>query len=76
MAKIDEVKESLNSLRAYFAVVVLLIVSIGSGVISSYRAQIFDAIFWLGFLIELCLILIGIFILHKVKVKTNEIGDL
>ena len=76
MSKIDEIKQNLNSLRAYFAVVILLMVTVGSGLVSSYRLKQFDVLFWSGFFIEFSLLVLSFVIIHKIKTKTKEIGDL
>ncbi len=76
MSKLDEVKETLNSLRAYFAVVMLLIVTIGGGLVSSYRTQVFDVIFWGGIVTILGLIFMSGILIHKIKLKTQEIKEL
>lgn len=76
MSKIDEIKENLNSIRAYFAVVVLLMVTVGGGLVSSYRLKQFDVLFWSGFCIEFSLLVLSFVIIHKIKTKTKEIGAL
>ena len=42
MGKIDEAKVTLNSLRAYFGVSVLIIITVGGNIIKSYREEVYD----------------------------------
>jgi DnaJ-domain-containing protein 1 len=76
MAKIDEIKEFLNSLRVFFTVVIALMVAIGGGLLGSHRQNIYDVAFWFGFACEIVLALIAIIIIRKIKTKTREIGEL
>ncbi len=45
MAKIDEIKEYLTTLRVFFTVTIAIMVAIGGGLISSYRQEIYDTVF-------------------------------
>jgi hypothetical protein len=76
MAKIDELKESLNTLRVFFSVIIALMVAIGSGIVNSYRDNILDIPFWVGFIIEAILLICIIIIIKKINLKTKEIGDI
>lgn len=76
MAKIDEIKEILNTLRVALSIVVgILIVLIGSAV-GRYDKDSIDIIFWLT--IVSCFVLIGLLLLivQKLSEKTKEIKDL
>jgi len=48
MAKIDEIKEYLTTLRVYFTVAMAIMVAISGGLISSFRQEIYDVVFWIG----------------------------
>ena len=76
MAKIDEIKEYLTTLRVYFTVAMAIMVAISSGLISSFRQETFDIVFWIGVLSELILMLSVVFTIKKIKQKTREIKDL
>ena len=76
MAKIDEIKEYLTTLRVYFSVTMAIMVAIGGGLISSFRQEIYDIVFWMGVLSELVLMVSIIFTIKKIKQKTREIKDL
>ena len=76
MAKIDEIKEYLTTLRVFFTVTIAIMVAIGGGLISSYRQEIYDAVFWIGVMSELILMISVVFTIKKIKQKTREIGDL
>ena len=76
MAKIDEIKEYLTTLRVFFTVTIAIMVAIGGGLISSYRQEIYDTVFWIGVMSELILMMSVVFTIKKIKQKTREIGDL
>ena len=76
MAKIDEIKEYLTTLRVFFTVTIAIMVAIGGGLIGSYRKEIYDIIFWLGVVSEFILMISIIFTIKKIKSKTKEIRDI
>ncbi|SFV70638.1 hypothetical protein MNB_SM-5-181 [hydrothermal vent metagenome] len=76
MARIDEIKEYLTTLRVFFTVTMAIMVAIGGGLISSYRQGIYDTVFWMGVLSELVLMITVVFTIKKIKQKTREIRDL
>ena len=76
MAKIDEIKEYLTTLRVFFTVTIAIMVAIGGGLISSYRQELYDIVFWIGVISELILMTSVIFTIKKIKQKTREIKDL
>ena len=76
MGKIDEVKETLNSLRAYFGVSIIIIIAVSGSIVKSYREGIFDLFFWFGLLITALLSIFMIVLVRKIKAKTAEIGEL
>jgi len=76
MAKIDEIKEYLTTLRVYFTVTMAIMVAISGGLISSFRHEIYDIVFWIGVLSELILMVSVVLTIKKIKQKTREIKDL
>lgn len=76
LAKIDEIKEALSSLRTYFGVCIALMVAVGGGLVSSFRANTIDILFWVGAFVFISLGVIAILIIHKIRNKTKEIGGL
>ncbi len=76
MARIDEIKEALSSLRAYFGVCIALMVAVGGGLVSSFRSNIIDILFWVGATTFIILGIVGLAIIHKIREKTKEIGSL
>ena len=76
MAKIDEIKEYLTTLRVYFTVAMAIMVAISGGLISSFRQETYDVVFWIGVLSELILMVSVVFTIKKIKQKTREIKDL
>lgn len=76
MGKLDETKEKLNTLRVFFTIVCAMIVATISGIMSITNNSNDEFRFLLGVFATVCLVLIGGFILHRIKVNTNEIKDL
>ncbi|MFW6308274.1 MAG: hypothetical protein ACOC08_06500 [Campylobacterales bacterium] len=76
MAKIDEMKEALSSLRTYFGVCIALMVAVGGGLVSSFRTNTIDVLFWIGAFVFVSLGLIALAMIHKIRKKTKEIGEL
>jgi hypothetical protein len=76
MAKIDEIKEYLTTLRVFFTVSVAVMIAIAGGIISSYRHENFDVIYYLGILSEIILMISVVLLIKKIKSKTKEIGEL
>jgi len=76
MAKIDEIKEYLTTLRVFFTVAIAVMVAVGGGLVSSFRNNIYDVIFWIGVISELVLMVSVVLAIKKIKNKTREIKDL
>ena len=76
MAKIDEVKEILNTLRITMSIVFgMLVVTVGS-LIGRYDSKQIDTVFWIGVVFSLMLIGAVVLILKQIASKTKEIGEL
>ena len=56
MAKIDEVKELLSTLRAVFGVIVAVILTLTAGLIKMYYNDRIDILFYMGSLLNIVLI--------------------
>ena len=76
MAKIDEIKEILNTLRLFFSLGVGLIVILTGALIKKEELHNIDIYFWLGSIIDLTLIIGLIFIIKSIKKNTTRIRDL
>jgi len=76
MAKIDEIKEILNTLRIAMSISFgILVVVIGS-VIKRYDEQNVDNIFWIGIGFAILLLVLIVLVIKKISNKTKEIKDL
>jgi len=51
-------------------------VAVGGGLVSSFRTDTIDVLFWIGAFVFLALGLIALVIIHKIRNKTKEIGGL
>jgi membrane protein YdbS with pleckstrin-like domain len=76
MAKIDEVKEILNTLRIWLSLTIGLIVVVTSGIIGRYDAGNVDWIFYSGSLLLIILLIVVLLIIVKISSKTKEIKDM
>jgi len=76
MAKLDEVKEILNTLRIWLSLTIGLIVVTSSGLINRYDNGDEDWVFWSGSFLLIVLIIVIMLIIRKISSKTKEIKDL
>ncbi len=76
MSKLDEYKESLNTLRVILSIITGMFALGVGGLIVRYDAGKIDGIFWVGVLTCLvAVVILGIIFLKIIK-KTKEIGEL
>ncbi len=73
MAKIDKIKEQLNTLRVLLSLSVGLILGLGAGVSNLYDRKIFDIRFYLSIIAINLLIVVILYIGNKIRQKTDEI---
>ena len=76
MAKLDEVKEILNTLRIALSLTIGIIVIIIGSVVNRYDSGKVDEIFWLAIFVCFVLIFFVLLIVNKLSKKTKEIKDL
>ena len=76
MAKIDEIKEILNTLRIWLSLTIGLVVLIVSGIIKRYDLNRIDWIFYSGSFLFIFLLFVILLIIIKISDKTKEIKDL
>ena len=76
MAKIDEVKEILISLRVGLTIIVGLLVVIVGSTIKLERNNEIDVYFYIGLIISIVLVVIFLQIIKYIKKFTKEIKDL
>jgi hypothetical protein len=76
VGKLDEYKESLNTLRVILSIVTGMFALGVGGLVVRYDAGKVDAIFWIGILTCLMAIVILAIIFLKIIKKTKEIGEL
>ena len=76
MAKIDKVKETLNSLRVGLSIISALLIALGGALGSLYKNNEIDFIFWIASGLFFILLIIGFGIIRIIKTKTDELEDL
>ena len=76
MAKIDEVKEILNTLRIAMSIAFGILVVVVGSIIKRYDANSIDDIFWIGIGFTFLLLISIYLIIEKISNKTKEIKDL
>jgi uncharacterized membrane protein len=75
MAKIDKIKETLNTLRVLLSLTVGLILGLSAKVSDFYDKNIFDTRFYLSIVAINLLIIAILYISIKIKKNTNDIGE-
>jgi len=76
MAKIDKIKETLNSLRVGLSIISALLITRGGSLGNLYKKNEIYFIFWMVSFLFFVFLLIGFVIIHKIKIKTDELEDL
>ena len=76
MAKIDEIKEILNSLRVGMSIVVGLIVLLTGALINKEQSNQTDIYFWIGLVINVILLFTFLKIIKSIRKNTKMIKDL
>ncbi len=76
MAKIDEIKEILSTLRVALSIAFGILVVIVGSLVKRYDALKVDAIFWIGIVFVFFVLLFIVQIVKKISKKTKELKDL
>lgn len=76
MAKLDEVKEILNTLRIALSITIGIIVVLIGSIVNRYDNDNIDGIFWTAVIVCFILITFVMMIVNKISNKTKEIKDL
>jgi len=76
MAKIDEVKEFINTLRTYLSIITAIILAIGAGVSKLYLSMEINLLFWIGIIFIVLLIIIFSIISRTIHVNVKKLKDL
>jgi len=76
MAKIDEIKEILNSLRLFFSVAIGLVVVLTGALVTKEQHNSTDMYFWIGIIIDIILMIGIVKIVLSIKKNTEIIKDL
>lgn len=76
MAKLDEVKEILNTLRIWLSLTIGLMIIVVAGTIKRYDLNQIDWIFYSGAFLFFVLLFVILLIIIKISDKTKEIKEL
>ncbi|RLA71268.1 MAG: hypothetical protein DRG24_05715 [Epsilonproteobacteria bacterium] len=76
MAKIDRIKEVLNTLRVAMSIAFGILVLLVGSIIKRYDANNIDIIFWLGVVLTFVILFIIVTVVLKISAKTKEIEGL
>jgi len=76
MAKIDEIKEILNTLRIAMSIIAGILVVLFGKLFRKFELQEYDIIFWVSIVSIFLIILLEAMIIYKISQKTKEIKDL
>jgi len=72
MSKLDKTKETLNTLRASFGILVAIVLTLTAGLLDLYYKENIDILFYIGALFDTIMVIILIFIARMV-IKNIEI---
>ena len=75
MAKIDEIKELINTLRVYLGFLLAIILSLGAGIAKLYISKNVGLLFYLGVLI-IFIVMIGFIINNRLHKEIKKLKDL
>ena len=76
MAKIDEVKEILNTLRAVLGFLSAFLIAVGGAAGTLFRNDEIGTLFWFCAFLMTIFIFVALVVIRKIKQKTKEIGSL
>ena len=76
MARIDKIKETLNTLRIGLSIISAFIMMLGGSLGNFYKNGDFGILFWIVFLFILGFVILGYIIIYKIRNKTDELEDL
>jgi len=76
MAKIDEIKEVLNTLRVAMSIIAGVIVVLIGKIFTKFEKNEFDLIFWITILTTILVIIAEAIVIYNISKKTKEIKDL
>ena len=76
MAKIDEIKESLNTLRTALSLLIAFLIATGGALGALFKSGDISVLFWLCVFFMMLFIFAGFVVISKIKQKTKEIGEL
>jgi len=72
MSKLDKTKETINTLRASFGILVAVVLTLTAGLVNLYYKDNIDNLFYIGALFDIIIVIILIFIARMV-IKNIEI---
>ena len=76
MAKIDEIKESLNTLITALSLLSAFLIAIGGALGALFKGGDIGVLFWMCVFFMILFIFAGFLVITKIKQKTKEIGEL
>ena len=76
MAKIDKIKETLNSLRIALSIISAILITLGGTLGSLYKNNEIDLIFWISSMLFFAFLFVGFVIIHKIRTNTDKLEDI
>ena len=76
MAKLDEVKEILNTLRVAMSIAFGMFVLLVGKLVSLYMENKIGDIFWISIVASVVIVIVIFLIIKKIAQKTREIRDI
>ena len=76
MAKLDEVKEILNTLRVAMSIAFGMFALLIGKIVSMYSNNNTGDIFWISIVVSVMILVVIFFIIKKIAQKTREIREI
>jgi hypothetical protein len=76
MAKIDEIKEILNTLRIAMSISFGILVVLVGSLVKRYDDFHVDIIFWTGVIFSFVILMVIVILVKKISINTKRIKDL
>jgi len=76
MAKIDEIREFIVTLRTYLTIITAIILAVGAGVSKLYLSENTTLLFWIGIIFILFFVIVFAMISRAIHKETRKLKDL
>ena len=76
MGKLDKQKDLLTNIRLYMTIIIVITLSIGSGVTKLYNSANINYMFYIGSILIISLLVIFVALAKKLHIETNKLEEI